>query len=212
MQYRCEATTLEGFVQQLATSYLVHGYYFYVTGIIPEGKDVGAIDAKLIARYDIGASKWAAARRKRAGGANVHYLRLGRFFVLLATHGRHRFFEAERTRIRDARHVTLKVGGYALGVRGGHVRVTIAREEYRTLKAYFIERATRRSTTALAAELGALPFEPYAAIRRQFLCILRAMNRARTEAGLEPVPKTCLRFKRRIVRPFEAVEIEERAA
>jgi hypothetical protein len=212
MPYRCEATTPEGFVQQLATSYLVHGYYFYVTGVVPEGKDVRAVDAKLIARYAVGSSKWAAARRKRAGGANVHYLRLDRFFVLLATHGRHRFFEEERTRIRDARHVTLKVGGYALGVRGSHVRVTIAREAYRSLKAYFLEYATKRSAGTLAAELAALPFEPYAAIRRQALCILRAVNRARTEAGLEPVPKTCLRFKRRIVRPFEAVAIEERAA
>jgi hypothetical protein len=209
--YRCETTSLAGFVQQLATGYLTHGYYFYVTGRIPDGKDPRAIDAKLLERYGIGVSKWAAARRKMAGGANVQYVRLGRFFVLLATHGEHRFFEDEGSRILDARHVTLKVAGYALSVRHGHVRVSIEREEYRRLKAYFLDRATHRSAAVIAADLGALPFEPYAPVRSQLLCILRAVNRARGEAGFEPVAKACLRFKRRIVRPFEPARVEEAA-
>jgi hypothetical protein len=212
--YRCETTSLAGFVQQLATSYLTHGYYFYVTGRVPDGKDPRAVDAKLIARYAIGVSKWAAARRKRAGGANVQYLRLGRFFVLLATHGTHHFFEDEGARIQDARHVSLKVAGYALSVRHGHVRVSIEREEYRQIKAYFLDRATHRSAAVVAGELGALPFEPYAPVRSQLLCIWRAVNRARGEAGFEAVPKTCLRFKRRLVRPFESAcvaRVEEAA-
>jgi hypothetical protein len=209
MEYRCEATSLEGFVQQIATSYLTHGYYFCVTGHVPDGKDPRAVDAKLIARYEIGRSKWAAARRKRAGWANIQYLRLERFFVLLATHGAHAFFHEERERIRDARHVALKVGGYQLSVSHGHARVSIERERYREVKSYFIEVATRRCVGDLARELGTLPFEPYAPIRRQLLCILRALNRARGEAGLEVVPRTCLRFKRRIVRPFEAARMEE---
>ena len=37
--YRCEASTLEGFIQQLAVAYLSHGYYFYICGTVPEGKD-----------------------------------------------------------------------------------------------------------------------------------------------------------------------------
>jgi len=39
MQYRCVATSLAGFLQQLTVSYLSHGYWFYVTGCIPDGKD-----------------------------------------------------------------------------------------------------------------------------------------------------------------------------
>lgn len=45
--YQCEVTTPEGFVQQLAVSYLGNGYWFYVTGDIPEGKDPRKVDAKL---------------------------------------------------------------------------------------------------------------------------------------------------------------------
>ncbi len=101
--YRCEATSVEGFVQQLAVSYLAHGYWFYVVGQVPEGKDSRKVAEKLVARYQIDLSKWARARRKRVGLASLQYLRFGRFFVLLATHGTHAFFEEEAPSIRDAR-------------------------------------------------------------------------------------------------------------
>lgn len=75
VEYRYEATTVSGFLQQLAVAYLAHGYRFYVTGKIPEGKDPVAVDRKLLAKYDVGISKWVRARRKRAGLANCQYLR-----------------------------------------------------------------------------------------------------------------------------------------
>jgi hypothetical protein len=50
MQYRAVATSVEGFVQQIACCYLRHGYWFYVTGRIPRGKDAEIVDAKLIER------------------------------------------------------------------------------------------------------------------------------------------------------------------
>src|SRR5262249_50676181 len=53
MGYRYETATIEGFVQQLAVSYVAHGYWFYVTGIIPEGKDPRRVDRKLIEKYEI---------------------------------------------------------------------------------------------------------------------------------------------------------------
>ena len=83
--YRCEATTLEGFVQQLAVGYVSRGYWFYVTGFIPAGKDPHAVDEKLISRYGLAISKWTRARRKQTGAASVQYLRFRRYFVLLAT-------------------------------------------------------------------------------------------------------------------------------
>src|SRR5262245_15327111 len=76
---RYAAATLEGFIQQLAVAYVKNGYYFYVTGRVPDGKDPVAIDRKLIDRYGAGISKWARARRKRAGLANIQYLRFERF-------------------------------------------------------------------------------------------------------------------------------------
>jgi len=39
MQYRCVATSVEGLVQQVACCYLPHGYWFHVSGYIPEQKD-----------------------------------------------------------------------------------------------------------------------------------------------------------------------------
>ena len=62
--YYCEATSIEGFVQQLAVSYLKNGYWFYVTGFVPEGKNSETVDRKLIDRYEIDISKWTRARRK----------------------------------------------------------------------------------------------------------------------------------------------------
>ena len=202
MQYRCEAVSVEGFIQQLAVAYVARGYLFYVTGQIPPGKDPARIDAKLVERYGVGLSQWARARRKRAGGANVQYLRHGRFFVLLATHGEHPFFEAEGDRVRDARRRSIKYAGYGVGFRGGHVQVRIDLPRYRELKAWFEEEATRRTVEFLAKAFYELPFEPYHQVRRQQFALLHAVNRRRKAAGLPPVPKECIWLKRRPVKPF----------
>lgn len=201
MNYRCEATSLGGFIQQLAVSYIARGYWFYVTGSIPERKDPRAVDGKLIDRYGIAISQWARARRKRAGLANLQYLRLGRFFVLLATPGEHRFFEDEAVSIRDVRRVPIKVGGYSVGCRRGHPSVRIEPGEYRRLKADLLDLAVRRSPDVIEAEFRSLRYEPYAPVRSQLLCIHRAVNRARRAAGFEPV-RASFRFKRQVYRPF----------
>jgi hypothetical protein len=201
-EYRCAAATLEGFIQQLAVAYVKNGYFFYVTGRVPDGKDPRATDRKLIGKYGAGVSKWVRVRRKRAGLANVQYLRFERFFVLLATRGQHPFFAEESSAVRDCRRVPIKFGGYAVSYRDGHASVRIEREQYKLLLAYFLDLATRRSSATLAAMLGRLPFEPYAPVRRQLLGLLRAVNRARKAVGHEPVPQTCLRFRRCVLRPF----------
>lgn len=201
--YLCEATSVEGFIQQLAVCYVRTGHWFYVSGRVPDGKDPRAVDEKLIARYGIDCSRWERCRRKRGGRASVHYLRLGRSFVLLATHGHHRFFDEEGAGVRDARRCPIRVAGYAVSYRGGHPHVRIEEREYLRMKAAFVELATRRPVERLEAALASLPFEPYAPVRRQLLAIVRAVNRRRGAAGLEPVSPRCLRFLRRIVKPFE---------
>ena len=70
----------------------------------------------------------------------------------------------------------------------------------------FIEQACHRSVDSLAKELYCLPFEPYAPIRRQQLELLRVINQERQAAGYEKVPPSVLRYKRRIVSPYEPVE------
>src|SRR6266849_4698714 len=81
MLYRCEAQTVPGFIQQLAVSYIGHGYWFYVAGNIPDDKDPPMVDAKLISKYGINLSRAARSRRKAAGLANIQYIRFRHFFV-----------------------------------------------------------------------------------------------------------------------------------
>lgn len=151
MAYRCVATSAAGFVQQLAVAYVAHGYWFYVTGRIPEHKDPALTDRKLIKRYNIDVSKWTRPRRKRAGLANVQYLRYGGFFVLLATAGEYPFFASEERQARDIRGIPLSFMGYSIGCRRGrngdryHTSVRIHRKCYHELKARFEASAVRRS-------------------------------------------------------------------
>lgn len=225
MEYRCVATSVAGFVQQLVSCYLPHGYWFYVSGIIPPGKAPGITDEKLLAKYGIGVSRTSRARRKAVGIANVHYLRYQRRFLLLATHGFHPFYDEEAQSIRDVRRIPIKFEGYSISVaRGGYVhtpkegnpavrdqkwrvRVQIEAELYKGMRAYFEDIAVHRMPGQLAAELANLPFEPYAPVRQQLLNVVRYINRRREIAGLDPIGFSVLRYRRRIVRPFGTVEM-----
>ena len=222
MEYRCVVTSLEGFVQQLGSNILPHGYWFYVTGRVPAEKDPEAVDRKLIEKYGIAIFRQQRARRKLAGYANLHYLRFDRTWVILATHGLHTFFKEEASSIRDVRRVPIQVGGYSLSVKQGHflkkereedealpdgrmrVRVQIGRERYRDLRGYLLSIACHRSQDTLARELRSVPFEPYAPIRRQLLNLLRLINAKRQAAGYARVQPAVLRYKRRITHPFGA--------
>ena len=209
MTYRCVAASAAGFVQQLAVGYIAHGYYFYVRGWIPEPKSPVPVDQKLIAQYGLAMSKWTRARRKQAGAAGVQYLRCGRFFVLLATHGQHAFFTAEAAQIRDVRRCPLRFEGYSIGCRRGrdgawHASVRIERQRFAELKREFERLAVHRAVEELAVALRAIPYEPYAPVRDQLRVLLRAVNRRRKIAGLELVPWDAPRWRRNPVRPFGA--------
>ena len=102
-RYRCEATTMEGLIQQVALSYLRHGYWWYVTGLVPERKDVLEVDHNILTKYGIRKDWRYAAHNKSRGLANVQYIRHGRFYVIMATKGLHEFKQREAKRIRDAR-------------------------------------------------------------------------------------------------------------
>ncbi len=226
MKYRWEVQTREGMVQQLASNILPHGYWFYVTGVVPWHKNPVNVDQKLIWKYGAALSRQQRARRKAQGLANVHYLRWGRFWVLLATHGEHEFFAAEAVAMRDIRKVPLRIDSYTLTLRRGayrherdaaghclpdgrlHVRVRIARDVYRDLIAWYEQHACHKTVEELSRELWNLPFEPYAPIRRQFLNLLRIINTHRRTAGLPAVPPDCLRLRRRIVKVFEEASEE----
>jgi hypothetical protein len=210
--YRCEALSIEGFIQQLAVCYVGRGYVFYVTGVIPAEKDPRAVDEKLLRQYHIAVSKWRKWRGFHlAGEANLQYLRYQRFFVILASYGGHEFLRREASAIRDARKVPIKFAGYSVSFRGGHACVRIEQETEKWLKAYMVERALTKKET-LEASFYRLPYEPYKPVRQQLLTILREVNRVRGRAGLEPLSRECIRFRRTLVRPFDRGEGMKEAA
>ena len=68
MQYRYEATSAEGFIQQLASNYLPHGFWFYVVWLVAagEGSRRRSTD-KLTAKYGIVYFS-ASPRSTKSGG------------------------------------------------------------------------------------------------------------------------------------------------
>ena len=214
MRYRCVAKSPEGLVQQVAVSYLRHGYWWYVTGRIPNGKDPAQVDRKLIEKYGIALTDRQRAYRKQRGLANMQYIRYSNWFLLLVTEGHHPFKQRERNRIRDCRRNPIKFEGYSISYRrsgitplGGqpkwHACVRIDPWTYKALKAFFLSRACHRSLENLAADFARVPYSRFAPIRRQLLTIQKAVNDARARNGYEPVPHFALRLRRTIVQPFE---------
>jgi hypothetical protein len=208
MAYQCVATSVAGFIQQLAVGYIARGYYFYVSGKIPIDKNPTDTDAKIIGQYGIDVSKWTRCRQRKTGAAGMQYLRYRNQFIILATHGEHLFFEAETRNLRDIRIYPVRFMGYSISCRkhrnggGFHPSVRIHPEVYQDLKGRFEKLALHRDVDALAAALRAIPFEPYAPVRDQIQCIVRAVNRRRKVAGLEQISPRIVIRQRKPVKPF----------
>ncbi len=220
--YKWEATSLEGFVQQLAVGYVARRYFFYVSGQVPGRLSTQEHDRRILEKFDVAHSKWSRYRRTKRTGpngrplANVQYLRFGNFWVLLASTGYHRFFQEHEQfegdgisrlcQYVDVRETPIRFGGYSIG-HNGKASVRIGRRAYRELKGHFLQQATAsRSTERMEREFNRSPFEPYGGVTRQMFAVLRAVNRARKMAGLPLVPHQCIRVKRKAVKPFEPFE------
>ena len=221
--YRFIATSRTGFVQQVVCSYVRHGYRFYVSGRVPEGKNPHEIDEKLLALYDIRKTDSQRYRAKRRGDANLQYIRFERDWLMLATAGKHQWKELESANIRDCRQSPILFQGYSISLKRGlyrpirckknrngsperddkmRVRVQIARSTYRDLKGEFLELARKRSPNWIAAKFFNVGFEPYAPIRRQLLKLLFHVNQSRKRSGLSKISTDVIRYRRKIVRPF----------
>ena len=213
MTYRYEAQSPEAVVQLIAASYLRHGFYWYVTGSIPNGKDPGKIDRKLIAKYGIEVSEWERRSRKQRGVANAHYLRYQRWFILLVSEGHHALKQpsakgGEGEHLRDCRRTPIRFHGYSISYRRAgvtpagvaspkwHAHVRIDDDTYRVLKDRFLDLAMHRSAETLASEFARIPFARYAPIRRQLLNIHRAVNQRRKQQSFEPIPHSALKLRR----------------
>ena len=107
--YKWEATTLEGFVQQLAVAYIARRYFFYVSGRVPQRFSAPEHDQRMLQKFDVARSKWSRYRRTKRTGpdgrplANVQYLRYRDFWVLLATAGEQAAQRRRRGECADSR-------------------------------------------------------------------------------------------------------------
>ena len=106
--YQWVTTSDEGFVRYLVANILPHGYRFYSAGTVKPTTDLAHFDAVMEEKYHYRMSRSARWRRKAATTpsgkplnlANVHYVRRGRFYILIATAGTHPFFRHNITEKR----------------------------------------------------------------------------------------------------------------
>lgn len=213
MTYRYEAQSPEAVVQLIAASYLRHGFYWYVTGSIPAGKDPALIDRKLIAKYGVDVSEWERRSRKQRGVANAHYLRYQQWFILMVSEGHHALKQpsakgGEGEHLKDCRRTPIRFKGYSISYRRAgvtasgvaspkwHAHVRIDDDTYRRLRDRFVDLAVHRTADTLGHEFARIPFARYAPIRRQLLNILRAVNERRKQQGYELVPHSTLKLRR----------------
>ena len=203
---------------------MARGYFFYVTGIIPSGKDPAAVDETVLSKFEVAMSKWSRYRRTQKIGpdgrplANTQYIRHERFFVLLCTPGHHKFFAEHQTVKRskkswiihrqyaDVRKTPIVYAGYSVGHRNGHATVRMSQKAYITLKGHFERLALTEGVETLDREFSRAPFEPYGGVTRQMFCILRATNRLRKKSGLQPISHDCIPTRRKSLRPFSLPE------
>ena len=73
------------------------------------------MDGKLLALYDADRPKWKRQRRRLLGQAGIHYLRYGRFWVIVLTKGEHSaFYRDHGPHVLDIRRTALKFAGYSV--------------------------------------------------------------------------------------------------
>lgn len=172
--------------QYLACNLLNRGYHFVSTAWIPEGTDLGMVDAKLLFAYDAHLSKERQYRRHKAGHAKVRYLRCGQLIVLCATKGRSPFFEREAW--FDVRDKALHVAGYALRAdrQTGKVSVRLHKEAQRHLRRQFLERAAW-DVRWWEERIRAFPFLSFAGVRDGLFALIKDLNASRKLLRKPPI-------------------------
>lgn len=213
--YQYETRNVAAFVSQVVR-YVAAGHYFYVRVLIPEGKDAAAVDAKLLARYDVKKKRWQRKRRYLKRTASIHYLRCNRCAVLMLTKGNHeQFYQDHASSVRDIRRQALKVFGYSIryGVstttKNPKILVRLDQQKCREVRAHFMTICTWnsfRDPRRLEREFARLPYQPYGPVFLQLHSIWKAANRSRRRRGFEPLAFACLRNKLSLRKVFVARE------
>lgn len=160
------------------------GYYYYVTGWIPEGKDPRKTDEKLIRKYEIRRQRMALYRDAQVGRAKVRLYRFGRLFIVMASEGEHQIFHQEK--MSDIRKTPLLVNGFTIVGREGEVSVRWSKRVYKKLREGFLK-AALSPRVKIEEKLRGLKHPAYPGIFRQKERIIRAVMRKRKRAGKEKI-------------------------
>lgn len=214
MDDRFVVASVSDFVRELATFYLPRGYWFYVSGLLRDGKGTKVVGSGVVQKCRDGSAAQMPRFDQGIEAGDIQYLRFERTFILLALDRRHLLLEDQRDHVQDARCVPIRFRGYSIGgQRCGafdeitpntdacgcsewRVHVQIEPDLYHCIEAYFLAVATRRSTDQLADDLRALPYEPYAGVRSQLQSVFQLINGVRDLAGLPLLDDTVLMRRR----------------
>ena len=208
--YQYEARNVAAFVSQIVR-YIASGYFFYVRITIPESKDVTAVDAKLLARYDVSKKRWQRKRRNLNESAAIHYLRCNRCAVLMLTKGNHQaFYQDHASAVRDVRRCSMSVFDYSIKssfcqtLGRQKVNVRLSAETVRKVKCHFLTVCcwdAYRESERLEREFARLPYQPYGPVFKQLRSVLTQVNRQRRKRGFEALGE-CLRNKLKLSKVF----------
>lgn len=226
--YKYLATSLCGFIQQVAIAYVGNGkYFYYYKRAIKPGKDATKTDEFWVNDFPAGLSRWAKARRKQKGISNYQYIRFESVYLVLASRGdRSEFRKDVGPYLKNCRKEPIRVGGYSISWKPdrtseatlkilgrtrpeGHVCVRLTAEKYKKLKAYALSLALKKSSQDLEWWFWNVEVIPFAPVKRQMRDIFRAVNKKRKCQGLMKLDPWCLKRLRRQVFPFQAPESKE---
>lgn len=178
---RCDAPTLGDFLYRIALGGFHFGYFRYAVRTIPEGKDVGALDRKLMETYGVTSCRMKRLRNRQKGLASVQYVRFRSTFILMATEGEHAAFS--RIRSFDIREAPLHIGGYSIGCVGDRISVRVAASVWKKVMRYHLACALQDSQ-AIEKKLEEIPFYRFPGVVAQIKDLTAAINQRRKPAGL----------------------------
>ena len=230
------ATSRRGFIHQIVSAWVRNDYYFYVQGKLPKKKGFLEFDRKIITRYPVVMKASRRYSRKKRDIINVAYLRYERYWIMLATRGKHEetkeglwdWRAAEAMNIRNCRRgQPIRFFGYSISSGRGdyilkrkmrnpdgpperdnkyRVRVQISRKALQQLRTELLSQARIRREDWFRSYFWNLPYEPYAPVRKQLLRLLRQINASRSAVGLSKLPSDIIRMKQQRVKVFITCE------
>lgn len=181
---RYEARSRGVFIRKVAYDYVRYGYVRYAFREIPEERELKEIDEKLLRAYDVTFNRMARKRRRENGEGVVSYVRYDRWFVLLATEGRHEAFD--RLAWRDIRSCPLQLWGYSIGEKGGSPWVTISARRMKGISR-FARKISLGPEYRVRSFLQSVFRLRFPGVVWQEEKLLRRINRRRKKAGLSRI-------------------------